>query len=298
MIEGPLAAIDAIEQATGEKSIKAIGYCLGGTLLSATLAYMAKQKKKDKRIACATFLATMVDFSEPGELGVFVDDQQLSMIEKEMEEKGYFDGADMAAAFNLLRANDLIWSFVINNYLLGREPLPFDLLYWNSDSTRMPREMHRFYLRTMYQHNLFCQPDGISLAGKAIDLRRIKNPCYVLSTRDDHISPWKSTYRATQIYAAKIRFVLAASGHIAGVVNPPSAEKYQYWAVDDEADADFPADANEWLSGASAHAGSWWTDWKRWVTRYNGKRVAARQPGDGELAVIEDAPGSYVKVRN
>jgi polyhydroxyalkanoate synthase len=290
MREGPLAALAAIEAATGEKSVKAIGYCLGGTLLAAMLAYMAS--KKDTRIRCATFLVTMVDFAEPGELGVFIDDEQLSLMEKEMSEKGYFDGANMAEAFNLLRANDLIWSFVINNYLMGKDPFPFDLLFWNSDSTRMPRDMHGFYLRKMYQDNLLCQDGGVSLDGVPIDLRRIKRPCYILSTRDDHIAPWKSTYRATQLYKGKTRFVLGASGHIAGVVNPPAANKYAYWTNDE-----LPGDADEWLGGASAHEGSWWTDWAQWVSRHNGKRVDARQPGDGKLPALQDAPGSYVKVR-
>ncbi|MFT5447190.1 MAG: polyhydroxyalkanoate synthase [Gammaproteobacteria bacterium] len=290
MHEGPLAALDAIKAATGERSAKVIGYCLGGTLLAATLAYMAK--KKDTRISCATFLTTMVDFSEPGELGVFIDDEQLESMEKEMHQRGYFDGANMAEAFNLLRANDLIWSFVVNNYLMGKEPFPFDLLFWNSDSTRMPREMHTFYLRKMYQQNMLCKPGGISLDGIAIDLRDVKRPCYIFAAREDHIAPWKSAYSATGLYGGKVRFVLGASGHIAGVVNPPAANKYGYWSNDE-----LPASADEWFGGASAHEGSWWTDWAKWVSPYNGVRIDARQPGDGKLSVVEDAPGSYVKVR-
>ena len=290
MLDGPLAALSAIEAATGVKSVKAVGYCLGGTLLSATLAYMAT--KKDTRIICATFLTTMVDFSEPGELGVFIDNEQLALMEKEMDAKGYFEGSNMAEAFNLLRANDLIWSFVVNNYLMGKEPFPFDLLFWNSDSTRMPRDMHRFYLRKMYQENLLCQVGGVALDGVPIDLRQVKRPCYILSAREDHIAPWKSTYRATQLYTAKMRFVLAASGHIAGVVNPPAAKKYNYWTNEN-----LPTDADEWLSGASSHDGSWWTDWAQWVARHNGARVAAREPGDRDLPALQDAPGSYVKER-
>jgi polyhydroxyalkanoate synthase len=290
MLEGPMAALDAIEQATGERSMKAIGYCLGGTLLAAMLAYMSKAK--DTRIKCATFFTAMVDFSQPGELGVFIDEEQLSLMEKSMESSGYFDGASMAEAFNLLRANDLIWSFVVNNYLMGKEPFPFDLLYWNSDSTRMPRNMHSFYLRNMYQKNLLCKAGGIKLDGKKIDLRAIKLPSYILSTREDHIAPWKSTYAATQLYRGEVRFVLGASGHIAGVINPPDAGKYGYWTNELN-----PAYPQEWLAGATAHEGSWWRDWSAWVSRFNGKPVAPRTPGDGALAVIEDAPGSYVKAR-
>jgi polyhydroxyalkanoate synthase len=290
MLDGPMAALDAIEQATGERSVKAIGYCLGGTLLAAMLAYMSRTK--DTRIKCATFFTSMVDFAQPGELGVFIDEEQLTLMEKSMEPTGYFDGASMAEAFNLLRANDLIWSFVVNNYLLGKEPFPFDLLYWNSDSTRMPRNMHSFYLRNMYQKNLLCKAGGIKLDGKKIDLRAIKLPSYILSTREDHIAPWKSTYAATQLYRGEVRFVLGASGHIAGVINPPDAGKYGYWTNEHN-----PADPQEWLAGAAAHEGSWWRDWSAWVSGYNGKPVAPRTPGDGALAVIEDAPGSYVKAR-
>ena len=290
MVEGPLAALDAIEQATGCADVKAVGYCLGGTLLACTLAYLSA--KGDARIKAATFLASMTDFSEPGELGVFIDEEQLQAMEADMSEKGYFDGANMAEVFNLLRANDLIWSFVVNNYLLGADPFPFDLLYWNSDFTRMPKEMHRFYLRKMYQENKLREPGGISLNGVALDLRKITTPAYVLSTKDDHIAPWRSTYALTSLLGAKSRFVLAASGHIAGVINPPSAKKYAYWSG-----AELCESPDDWLAGAAQTQGSWWLDWKRWLSRYNGPRVAARVPGDGALAAIEDAPGSYARVR-
>jgi len=290
MSEGPLAALDAIEQATGEREVNVIGYCIGGTLLATTLAYVAEQE--DRRVKSATFFTALVDFSEPGELGVFIDEEQLDLIDKHMERKGYFEGQHMADAFNLLRANDLIWSFVVNNYLLGKEPFPFDLLYWNSDSTRMPRAMHSFYLRKMYQENRLVEPGGITVKGVPIDLRRIGQPAYILSTREDHIAPWKATYKATQIYSGSIRFVLGFSGHIAGVINPPSAGKYGY-AVGSR----LPENPDEWLAAAKHHQGSWWTDWGRWVARYGGKKVPARWPGDGKLEPIEDAPGSYVKVR-
>ena len=285
MLEGPYAALDAIEKATGEKAVNAIGYCLGGTLLSATLAHMAV--KRDTRIKCATFFTTMVDFTEAGELGVFIDEEQLKALEAKMQKRGFLEGREMATTFNMLRANDLIWSFVVNNYLLGQDPFPFDLLYWNDDSTRMPARMHSFYLRRMYQQNHLIKPGGIELLGVKLDLRKIKLPTYILSTREDHIAPWASTYRATQTYAGDIRFVLAASGHIAGVVNPPDAGKYSHWV-----NTELPADPEAWLAGATELAGSWWPDWQRWVSGQDPAQVPARPPKNA----IEDAPGSYVKV--
>jgi polyhydroxyalkanoate synthase len=290
MQEGVLEALDAVAKATGEKDINAIGYCLGGTLLACTLAYMAA--KDDRRIRSATFFTTMLDFEEAGELSVFIDEAQLDALEAKMEHRGFLDGAEMATTFNMLRANDLIWSFVVNNYLLGNEPFPFDLLYWNSDSTRMPAAMHSFYLRKMYQENRLVQPGGIELAGVPIDLTKVSVPSYFLSTREDHIAPWLSTYRGTQLFRGKTRFVLAASGHIAGVVNPPDAGKYSHWV-----NPELPADPQAWFAGATELSGSWWPDWQRWITGLSKAQVPARQPGDGDLPVIEDAPGSYVKVR-
>jgi polyhydroxyalkanoate synthase len=290
LLEGPMEALGAIEKATGERDVKVIGYCLGGTLLACLLACL--EEKGDDRIKSATFFTSMIDFAEPGELGVFIDEEQLTLMEQEMEKTGYFEGSAMSEAFNLLRANDLIWSFVVNNYLMGKDPFPFDLLYWNSDSTRMPREMHKYYLRNFYQKNLLREPGGIELDGVKIDLATVKTPAYVLSTKEDHIAPWMSTYAATQLLGGSVRFVLGMSGHIAGVVNPPSAKKYGYWTNDE-----LPADPEQWLAGASDHPGSWWLDWKKWVQRSNGKKVPAREPGDGGLPVLEDAPGSYVKVR-
>ena len=290
MQEGYLASLDAIERATGERDVNAIGYCLGGTLLASTLAYMAE--KGDDRIRTATFFVTMTDFEEAGELGVFIDEEQLKALEEKMSKRGYLEGSEMANTFNMLRANDLIWSFVVNNYLLGNDPFPFDLLYWNADSTRMPARMHSFYLRKMYQENLLAVPGGISLAGVPIDLRKIKTPAYFLSTREDHIAPWKSTYRGTQLLSGPKRFVLAASGHIAGVVNPPEGGKYSHWI-----NQDLPPDPEAWFKGATEIAGSWWPDWHRWVSAQAKAQVPARAPGDGKLKPIEDAPGSYVKVR-
>ncbi len=289
MKEGPLAALDAMEAATGEKKANVIGYCLGGTLLSATLAYMAA--KRDRRVKSATYFVTMVDFAEAGDLLVFIDEEQIAALETRMNEKGYLDAREMHTTFNMLRANDLIWSFVINNYLLGKQPFPFDLLYWNADSTRMPAAMHSFYLRRMYQENLLSQPGGITLDGVKIDLRKVKTPAFLLSTREDHIAPWRSTYAATQLYAGPAKFVLSASGHIAGVVNPPGS-KYGHWTNDRN-----PPTADEWLATATQHDGSWWPEWEEWVSQYAGGQVPARQPGYGKLKPIEDAPGSYVKVR-
>jgi polyhydroxyalkanoate synthase len=290
MTEGYIAALDAIEQATGEREVNAIGYCLGGTLLASTLAYMAA--RKDNRIRSATFFVTMMDFAEAGELGVFIDEEQLRSLEDKMNKRGYLEGSEMATTFNMLRANDLIWSFVVNNYLLGNDPFPFDLLYWNADSTRMPARMHSFYLRKMYQENLLKDPGGVSLAGVPIDLRKIRTPAYFLSTREDHIAPWKSTYRGTQLLTGPKRFVLAASGHIAGVVNPPEGGKYSHWI-----NPELPPDPEAWFKGATEIAGSWWPDWHRWVSALAKEQVPARVPGDGKLKPIEDAPGGYVKVR-
>jgi polyhydroxyalkanoate synthase len=290
MREGPYAALDAIEKATGEKSVNAIGYCLGGTLLASTLAHMAA--RKDARIKSATYFVTMTDFEEAGELGVFIDEEQLQGLEEKMQKRGYLEGREMATTFNMLRANDLIWSFVVNNYLLGQEPFPFDLLYWNDDSTRMPARMHSFYLRRMYQQNDLVKPGAIELDGVPLDLRKIKVPTYMISTREDHIAPWKSTYRGTQIYGGKVRFVLAASGHIAGVVNPPESGKYSHW-VNEE----LPPDPEDWFKGATELSGSWWPDWQRWVTGLDKATVPARVPGDGQLRPLCDAPGTYVAVQ-
>ena len=228
--EGPLAALDAIEKATGEKEVNALGYCLGGTLLAIMLAYMAA--KKDKRIVSATFMTSLTDFSNPGELGVFIDEGQLDMIDKRMIERGFLEGSEMAETFNMLRGNDLIWSFVINNYLMGRDPFPFDLLHWNTDATRMPARMHSYYLRNMYLNNRLREPGGITLDGVPIDLSKVTVPTYFAASMEDHIAPWKSTYHGPQLMRGKGRFVLSGSGHIAGMINPPSAKKYGFWTND------------------------------------------------------------------
>jgi len=287
--QGALAALDAIERTTGQHEVNVIGYCLGGTLLACTLAYL--EAKKDDRICSATFFVTMIDFERAGELEVFIDEKQIAALEKKMNARGYLEGSEMAHTFNMLRANDLIWSFVVNNYLLGKDPFPFDLLYWNSDSTRMPAAMHSFYLRNMYLGNLLRQPGGITLAGVPIDVSRIKTPAYFISTVEDHIAPWKSTYAGAKLLKGPVRFVLGGSGHIAGIINPPAANKYCYWTHDKLVE-----NPDEWLEQAAQHPGSWWADWGRWAAKHGGKKVAARIPGKGKLKAIEDAPGAYVKV--
>jgi polyhydroxyalkanoate synthase len=270
--------------------VNAVGYCLGGTLLACLLGYLAA--KKDDRVASATFLASLIDFSEGGELEVFIDEGQIEALEKRMKKRGYLDGAEMATTFNMLRSNDLIWSFVVNNYLLGRDPFPFDLLYWNSDSTRMPAAMHSFYLRNFYLKNLLARPGGIRLDGVPIDLSKVRTPVYFASTLEDHIAPWRSTYAGATLFAGPARFVLGGSGHIAGIVNPPAANKYSYWTGGAPSG---PPDG--WLKNAAQQPGSWWPDWAGWVAQHGGGKVAARVPGKGRLKAIEDAPGAYARMR-
>ena len=288
--EGPLAALNAIEAATGEREVNVIGFCLGGTLLATALGVLAAQG--DTRVTSATFFATLIDFEEPGELEVFVDEEQIAALERRMNERGFLEGSEMGTTFNMLRSNDLIWSFVVNNYLLGRDPFPFDLLYWNSDSTRMPAAMHAYYLRNMYLKNLLSQPGGIVLNATPVDLSKVDIPVYFISTVEDHIAPWKSTYAGAKLFKGPVRFVLGGSGHIAGIINPPAAKKYGYWTNEARAD-----DPQAWQQAAKQHAGSWWTDWARWSAGHGGEKVPARAPGSGKLTVLEAAPGSYARVR-
>jgi polyhydroxyalkanoate synthase len=292
MTEGSLAALDAVCKHTGVQEVNLIGYCLGGTLLGTTLGYQAA--KKDKRIVSATFFVALLDFSIPGELGVFIDEQQVASLERKMEERGFLEGSEMAGTFNMLRSNDLIWSFVVNNYLMGKQPFPFDLLYWNSDSTRMPYKMHSFYLRNMYMKNLLKEPGGIEVNDVPIDISKVKVPCYFISTIEDHIAPWKSTYLGATRLGGPVRFVLGGSGHIAGIVNPPAANKYGYWTNDVKT---MPETPEAWFEGTKQSEGSWWTDWQKWVTGLDDTKVPARDPAKGKLKVIEDAPGSFVKFR-
>ncbi|MDR2166087.1 MAG: class I poly(R)-hydroxyalkanoic acid synthase [Zoogloeaceae bacterium] len=292
MLEGALIAIDKVLEDTGEQQLNVIGYCIGGTLTMSTLAYMTE--KKDDRVASATFFTTLLDFSDPGEIGIFLDDNSIREIEERMDARGYLEGSEMANTFNMLRSNDLIWSFVVNNYLMGKQPFPFDLLFWNSDSTRLPAAMHSFYLRNMYLENRLKDPGGITLAGVPIDIRKVKTPCYFISTIEDHIAPWKGTYLGARLPGGPVRFVVGGSGHIAGIVNPPANNKYGYWINDAKV---LPATPEEYLIGATQYAGSWWTNWHEWVIAHDDTQVEARRPGTRALKVIEDAPGSYVKQR-
>jgi polyhydroxyalkanoate synthase len=291
MRDGPLAALDAIKQATGESKVNTIGYCVGGTLLAVTLAAMAA--KRDTRATSATFFATQVDFTHAGDLKVFVDEDQVAAIEKRMAERGYLEGRKMANAFNLLRSNDLIWPYVINNYLRGKAPMPFDLLYWNSDATRMPAANHSFYLRQCYLNNALSQ-GKMTIANVKLDLAKVTVPLYNLATREDHIAPAKSAFLGSKFFGGPVKFVLSGSGHIAGVVNPPAKAKYQYWTGGKAGTGSLET----WLKKAEEHPGSWWPDWIEWIRSHSADKVPPREPGGGKLKAIEDAPGSYVKVRS
>jgi polyhydroxyalkanoate synthase subunit PhaC len=291
MRDGILAALDVVGKATGEKKVNAVGYCVGGTLLAITLGYMAATG--DRRIASATLLAAQIDFAHAGDLKVFADADRIASLEAGMKRTGYLEGSKMATAFNLLRSNELIWPYVVNDYLKGKQPLPFDLLHWNADATRMPRANHSFYLRNCYLENKLSQ-GRIEIAGERIDLSKVTVPVYNLATREDHIAPAKSVFIGSASLGGPVRFVLTGSGHIAGVVNPPARKKYQYWT------GGAPKDSLEtWVAKAKEHPGSWWNDWQAWLEKLDGKRVKKkRRPGGGKLKPIEDAPGSYVMVRS
>ncbi len=290
---GPLTAFDVIEQVTGERQAHTIGYCVGGTLLAITLAYMAATS--DLRAASATLFAAQVDFTHAGDLKVFVDEPQLEILERRMAERGYLEGKKMANAFNMLRSNDLIWPYVINNYLRGKAPMPFDLLYWNSDATRMPAANHSFYLRQCYLDNTLSKGQ-MTIANVKIDLHQVKVPLYNLATREDHIAPAKSAFLGSKFFGGPVRFVLSGSGHIAGVVNPPNPNKvkYQYWTGGKAGSGSLEA----WLKKAKEHPGSWWPDWFEWIKSHSAEEVPAREVGGGVLTPIEDAPGRYVRVKS
>jgi polyhydroxyalkanoate synthase len=291
MREGPLTALDVIDTVTGERKAHTIGYCVGGTLLAITLAYMAA--KREQRVASATFFAAQVDFTFAGDLLVFVDEAQIAALEKGMNARGYLEGKRMANAFNLLRSNELIWPYVISNYLKGKQPASFDLLYWNSDATRMPAANHSFYLRNCYLDNRLAKGE-MQIAGVKLDLKKVKAPIYNLATREDHIAPAKSVLRGSKLFGGAVKYVLAGSGHIAGVINPPDKRKYQYWT------GELPNndDLDSWIARAEEHSGSWWPDWLAWIKEKDRRQVKARAPGGGKLTPLEDAPGSYVKVRD
>ncbi|CFX03236.1 Poly-beta-hydroxybutyrate polymerase [Candidatus Filomicrobium marinum] len=289
MHEGVLTAADVIRRETGEERINGLGYCVGGTLLATTLAYLST--RGEDIFASATFLTTQVDFTKAGDLLLFIDDAQLKSLEEMMAERGYLDGSRMANVFNMMRPKDLVWPYVVNNYLLGKQPFPFDLLYWNQDSTRMPAANHRFYLREFYHQNRLARGE-MEISGTQVCLSDIRIPVFDLGTKEDHIAPAQSVFIGAKLLGGPVEFVLAGSGHIAGVVNPPEKVKYQYWTSKRPTDETL----DEWVSSATEHTGSWWPYWTEWLTRHSGEEVPAREPG-ANLGAIEDAPGSYVKVR-
>ena len=290
MTEGILAAADAVAEETGARQSNVLGYCVGGTLLATTLAHNAA--KRNDPFASATFLAAQVDFTKPGDLKLFIDDAQLKALELMMAEKGYLDGSRMATVFNMLRPRDLIWPYIVNNYLLGKKPFPFDLLFWNQDSTRMPAANHNYYLREFYLENKLAKGD-MTIGGVKLDMKKVKLPVYELATREDHIAPAASVYTGSRLFGGPVEYVLAGSGHIAGVVNPPPVDgkkdKYQYWTNKDRAET-----LGEWLEGAKESPGSWWPHWAKWLAKHSGGMVKARKPG-AKLGVIEPAPGSFVR---
>jgi polyhydroxyalkanoate synthase len=290
MREGVLTALDQVVRVTDEPKAHLVGYCVGGTLLATTLGWLAAHGYD--RVQSATFLATQVDFRHAGDLKVFVDEDQLKQLEKKMEEIGYLDAGMMATAFNMLRSNDLIWPYVVNNYMRGKAPFPFDLLFWNSDSTRLPAANHSFYLRNCYLDNKLSKGE-MEVAGVKIDLKKVTVPVYNLATREDHIAPAVSVFLGSQFFGGPVRFVMAGSGHIAGVVNHPGKQKYQYWTG-----GEAMGSLDDWFKNAREHAGSWWPDWIEWVKSQDARTVPARQPGSGKLKAIEDAPGRYVRVRS
>ncbi|HMA58638.1 MAG TPA: class I poly(R)-hydroxyalkanoic acid synthase [Pseudolabrys sp.] len=291
MRKGVITALDKVGAATGEKQVNAIGYCVGGTLLSITLAYLAA--KKQHRVKSATLFAAQVDFTYAGDLMVFVDEERVKQLEAHMKEQGYLEASRMATTFNMLRSNDLIWPYIVNNYMRGKKPLPFDILYWNSDATRMPAANHSFYLRNCYLDNKLTKGE-MEIGGVQLDLHKVTIPIYNLATREDHIAPAKSVLHGSQYFGGPVKYVLAGSGHIAGVINPPGKPKYQYW-TGDNLDGD---SVEDWMKNATEHPGSWWPDWLDWLKTQGAETVPARTIGGGKLKPIEDAPGSYVKVKS
>jgi polyhydroxyalkanoate synthase len=290
MKEGPLTAMDVIEKVTGEMKVHTLGYCVGGTMLATTLAWLADRRRQ--RVTSATFLAAQVDFTHAGDLLVFVDETQISALEQDMQASGVLEGSKMAMAFNMLRSNDLIWSYVVNNYLKGQPPSAFDLLHWNSDATRMSAANHSYYLRNCYLENRLSS-GTLVLDNTLLDLSKVKVPVYNLATREDHIAPADSVLYGSQFFGGPVKYVLSGSGHIAGVVNPPSSGKYQYWTNEQIQDISL----KDWIKGAEEHKGSWWPDWREWLSQLDPEQVPARSVGSEAYPPIEDAPGSYVRVR-
>jgi polyhydroxyalkanoate synthase len=282
--------MDVIEKVTGEMKVHTAGYCVGGTLLASTLAWLAEKRRV--RVTSATFFAAQVDFTHAGDLLVFVDEDQISALERDMAAAGVLEGSKMAMAFNMLRSNDLIWSYVINNYLKGQPPSSFDLLHWNSDATRMPAANHSYYLRNCYLENRL-SAGSMVLDNTLLDLSKVKVPVYNLATREDHIAPADSVLYGSQFFGGPVKYVLSGSGHIAGVVNPPASGKYQFWTNDNIRDTTLA----DWLKNATEHKGSWWPDWRGWLETIDAETVPARTVGSEAMPPLEDAPGSYVRVR-
>ena len=291
MRQGIYEATEVAMAQAGVDRVNTVGYCIGGTLLASTLAHMAA--RNDQRISSATFFAAQQDFAEAGDLLIFTNEDWLQDLEQRMDAAGgVLSGQAMAETFNALRANDLIWSFFVNNYLMGKEPKPFDLLFWNSDQTRMPKALHLFYLRKFYGENALAKGE-LTLDNVRLNLSDVKTPVYVQSSKEDHIAPARSVYRGAKLFGGPVTFTMAGSGHIAGVINAPVAKKYQHWT-----NSDLPATLEEWTAGAVETPGSWWPHWAEWLRAKSGKLVPARDPAKGKYPPIEDAPGSYVKVKS
>jgi polyhydroxyalkanoate synthase len=289
VIEGLINAIQVIQKISQIDEVNTLGFCIGGNFLACLNGYLQGLKQKNP-VKTTTYLATLFDFQDPGDLRVFIDEHQISNLEKQIRTLGYLEGKTLARTFNLLRANDLIWSFIINNYYLGEKPSAFDLLYWNSDSTNVPSAMYLYYLRKMYIENRLIKHGGLSIAGIPIDLSKIETPTFVMNTKEDHIAPWPCGYAGAKIHGGPTKFLLGGSGHIAGIFNHPKANKYGFWLNDQ-----LPNTSDEWLKQAKEYPGSWWETWESWLRPFAGEKVAAREPGSKEYPALEDAPGSYVK---
>lgn len=288
VLDGVGAAVETMVKLTGEPQVNALGFCIGGNFLTAYSAYRARDKVNP--LKSTTFLATLFDFEDAGDLKIFIDEEQLAKMEQAMKSWGYFDGRVLAKTFNLLRSNDLIWSFVVNNYLMGKEPMAFDLLYWNSDYTNLPAAMYAYFLRNMFLENKLIKPGALSIGGRPLDLRDIKTPSFILSTREDHIAPWPCGYAGAKMLGGPTTFVLGGSGHVAGIFNHPSKNKYNYWTG-----KILQKGTQDWFEKAESHAGSWWTAWAQWLEAFGGEMIPARQPGSKAYPPLDDAPGSYVK---
>jgi len=289
--DGILKAIEVSKAVSGHEKLNVVSWCVGGTLMASALAVLAN--RKDNSVGSCTFLTTLIDFSNPGDLCVYIDQYQVKQLESKVNNEGILHGRELATSFNMLRSNDLIWSYVVNNYLKGQTPPPFDILYWNSDPTNLPAAMYTYYINNMYLENKLIEPDGLTICGEPIDLRRVKTPCYFLSTMEDHIAPWKGTFKALDLFGGTVEFVLGASGHVAGVINPAKKNRRNYWIK-----GEMGRGPDAWLETAERQEGSWWSHWSEWLRRRAGKKVdAPKEYGSADYQVIEPAPGSYVRKR-